>query len=164
MISQMSDAEAHIPENLDNLSILLPTAEQARDKITLAKARKAAEAERLRSAAEAEKRALIEQLKKPVSVSDEELLKRVAGIIERAIENGLTEVQVFRFPSALCTDRGRAINQEERGWETTLTGLPKELYQFWKRQLQPRGYKLKAQIVEFPDMLPGDAGLTLKWH
>ena len=164
MISQMSDAEAHIPGNLDNLSILLPTAEQARDKLALAKATKAAEAERLRSAAEAEKRALMEQLQKPVSVSDEELLKRAADIIERAIENGLTEVQVFRFPSTLCTDRGRAINQEERGWETTLTGLPKELYQFWKRHLQPRGYKLKAQIVEFPDMLPGDVGLTLQWH
>lgn len=163
MTSQMSHAEAHIPKNVDNLSVLLPTAEQAREKLARVEARKAAEAELHRSAAEAEKRALIEQLKKPVGVSDEELSKRAADIIERAIENGLTEVQVFRFPSALCTDRGRAINQQERGWETTLTGLPKELYQFWKRHLQPRGYKLQAQIIEFPDGVPGDAGLTLKW-
>jgi hypothetical protein len=163
MTSRRSDAEANIPENLDNLSILLPTAEQAMEKLALAEARKAAEAESHRAAAAAEKTALIEQLKKPVGVSDEELAKRAAVIIERAIENGLTEVQVFRFPSDLCTDHGRAINQQERGWETTLTGLPKELYQFWKRHLQPRGYKLQAQIVEFPDGVPGDVGLTLKW-
>jgi hypothetical protein len=164
MNSKTSHDEAHVPENLDNVSILLPTAEQALEKLAQAEARKAAEAERHRAAAEAEKKALIEQLKKPPVVSEEELTKRAALIIERAIENGLTEVQVFRFPSELCTDRGRAINQQERGWETTLTGLPKELYGFWKRHLQLRGYKLQAQIVEFPDGVPGDVGLTLKWQ
>ena len=163
MTSPMSHAETHVPEKLDNLSILLPTAKQAIEKLALAEARKADEAERHRAAAEAEKKALVEQLKKPVGVSDEELSKRAAVIIDRAIESGLTEVQVFRFPSDLCTDRGRAINQQERGWETTLTGLPKELYGFWKRHLQPLGYKLQAQIVEFPDGVPGDVGLTLKW-
>jgi hypothetical protein len=90
-------------------------------------------------------------------------LKRVATILERAVANGLTEVQVYRFPNAMCTDRGRAINQQETGWEQTLTGLPKEMYEFWERQLRPRGYKLKVQIVDFPDGMPGDVGITLKW-
>ena len=71
---------------------------------------------------------LLEKITKPSGVSDEEALRRVAAIIERAVSNGLTEVQVYRFPNALCTDRGRAINQQESGWETTLTGLPKEMY------------------------------------
>ena len=62
-----------------------------------------------------------------------------------------------------CMDRGRAINQQETGWEQTLTGLPKEMYEFWERQLRPRGYKLKVQIVDFPDGMPGDVGITLKW-
>jgi hypothetical protein len=106
---------------------------------------------------------LLEKLTKPFGVSDEEALRRVANIIERAAANGLTEVQVYRFPNALCTDRGRAINQQEPGWETTLTGLPKEMYQFWERQLRPRGYKLRVQIVDFPDGMPGDVGITLKW-
>ena len=88
---------------------------------------------------------------------------RVAAIIERAVSNGLTEVQVYRFPNAMCTDRGRAINQQETGWEQTLTGLPKEMYEFWGRQLRPRGYKIKFQIVDFPDGMPGDVGITLKW-
>jgi hypothetical protein len=39
---------------------------------------------------------------------------------------------VLRFPNHICTDGGRAINQVEEGWETTLTGLPKEIYDYWK--------------------------------
>jgi hypothetical protein len=79
------------------------------------------------------------------------------------VANGLNVVLVYRFPNQLCTDRGRAINQQEAGWETTLTGLPKEMYEFWKRQLQPLGYKIKFQIVDFPGGMPGDVGITLKW-
>ena len=90
-------------------------------------------------------------------------MKRAAAIIERAVASGLTEVLVMRFPNSLCTDRGRAINQQEPGWETTLTGLPKELYDFWDRQLRPLGYKLKVQIIDFPDGMPGDVGMSLKW-
>ena len=90
-------------------------------------------------------------------------MKRAAAISERAVASGLTEVLVMRFPNSLCTDRGRAINQQELGWQTTLTGLPKELYDFWDRQLRPLGYKLKVQIIDFPDGMPGDVGMSLKW-
>jgi hypothetical protein len=58
--------------------------------------------------------------------------------------------------------RGRC-NQQEPGWEDTLTGVPKQLYQFWHKSLRPRGYKLRAQIVDFPGGLPGDISMTLKW-
>jgi hypothetical protein len=75
----------------------------------------------------------------------------------------LLEIQVMRFPNSLCTDRGRAINQQEAGWENTLTGLPKELFAFWKKHLQPRGYKLRCEIVDFPNGMPGDVGMTLGW-
>ena len=141
----------------------LPSAQQMMEKLALAEAKKAAEAERKHAAAQAEMKALLDKLTKPSGVSDEEALRRVAVIVERAVANGLTEVQVYRFPNALCTDRGRAINQQEPGWETTLTGLPKEMYEFWDRQLRPLGYKLKVQIVDFPDGMPGDVGITLKW-
>ena len=148
---------------VDKAGFSLPSAQEVMEKLALAEAEKAAAAARKQVDAEAEKKMLLEKLTKPSGVSDEEALRRVAAIIERAAANGLTEVQVYRFPNALCTDHGRAINQQEPGWETTLTGLPKEMYQFWERQLRPRGYKLRVQIVDFPDGMPGDVGLTLKW-
>jgi len=147
----------------DKSSFKLPTAQEAMEKLALAEAEKASAALRKQSEAEAEKKMLLEKLTKPSGVSDEEALRRVAVIIERAVSNGLTEVQVYRFPNALCTDHGRAINQQEPGWEATLTGLPKEMYQFWERQLRTSGYKIKFQIVDFPDGMPGDVGITLKW-
>jgi hypothetical protein len=142
---------------------LLPNAKDLMKKMALAEAEKASEEMRKHTAAEAEKAALIEQLKKPSGVSQEEAIKRVSAIIQRAVANGQTEVQVFRFPNQLCTDRGRAINQQEAGWEQTLTGFPKEIYQFWYNVLRPRGYKLRFQIIEFPGGMPGDIGVTLSW-
>jgi hypothetical protein len=126
-------------------------------------AEKASEHARQLAATEAENKALIDHLSKPSGVSDEERMKRAASIIKRAVENGLLEVQVMRFPNTLCTDRGRAINQQEPGWEKTLTGLPKELFEFWKKYLHSRGYKLRCEIVDFPNGMPGDVGITLGW-
>jgi len=146
-----------------DLGVLLPSAEEAMEKLVLAEAEKATESIRRETAVENERKALIDRLSKPSGVSDDEALKRTATIVNNAIKNGLTEVQVYRFPNTMCTDRGRAINQQEPGWEASLTGIPKEIFEFWKRQLQSRGYKLYAQIVEFPDGVPGDVGLTLKW-
>jgi hypothetical protein len=147
----------------DKVSFSLPTAQKVMERLALAEAEKASEHVRKQAAAEAEKKMLLEKLTEPSGVSEEERTKRAAAIIERAAANGLTEVLVYRFPNALCTDHGRAINQQEPGWEKTLTGLPKELYEFWDRQLRPRGYKLRVQIVDFPDGIPGDVGITLKW-
>ena len=62
-------------------------------------------------------------LSKPSGISEQEALKRATEIIQRAVKNGLTEVEAFRFPNALCTDNGRAIDMMEPGWENTLTGL-----------------------------------------
>jgi hypothetical protein len=80
------------------------------------------------------------------------------------VNNGLTEAEVLRFPNTLCTDRGRAINNNlEPGWENTLTGLPKEMDQFWDRHLRPLRYKNRVQIVGWSDGVPGDIGFSLKW-
>jgi hypothetical protein len=143
---------------------LLPLAKDCMQTITRVEAEKASEYKRKEEAAEAEKKALLDQLGKPSGVSDEERMKRAASIIKRAVDNGLTEVLIGKFPKEVCTDRGRAINQAEPGWETTLTGLPKELYDFWRRHLQPRGYKMRFQVVDFPGGMPGDIGITLSWH
>jgi hypothetical protein len=145
-------------------SDLLPSAKQAIEKLALKEAEKASEAMRQKEKADAEKKALLNQLSKPSGISDEEALKRAAAIIQRALNNGLTQVEVLRFPNALCTDHGRAINNDlEPGWENTLTGLPREMYQFWDRHLRPLGYKIRVEVVDFSGGVPGDIGLTLKW-
>lgn len=142
---------------------VLPTATECAKRMAAAEAEKASEYLRTQAAADAEKKALIEKLKGPSGVSDEERLKRAAVIINRAVGNGLTEVEVGRFPNTLFTDRGRAINQQEAGWEQTLTGLPKELFEFWKKYLQPKGYRVKFQVADWPNGMPGDIGVTLSW-
>ena len=142
---------------------LLPSAKELMGKIALAEAEEAEKQSRARSEAEAEKKALIDQLSKPSGISEEEAIRRGMKIIERAVKNRLTEVEVFRFPNQLCTDKGRAINQQEPGWEETLTGHPKEIYQLWDKYLRPRGYKLRVQIVEFSRGIPGDVAMTVSW-
>ena len=142
---------------------ILPSALDCRKISAEREAEKASEFMRRQKEVEAEKKELLERLEKPSGVSDEERMKRAAAIIKRAVGNGLTEVEVGRFSNKLCTDRGRAINQQEPGWEETLTGLPKELYQFWKVHLQPRGYRAKFQIADWPNGMPGDISMTLSW-
>jgi len=145
------------------LDDVLPSAADCMRTIASAESEKASEMVRRQNAAEAEKKELLDRLTKPTGVSDPERLKRATAIIRRAVSNGLTEVFVGRFPNVLCTDRGRAINQQEPGWETTLTGLPRELYQFWEIHLKPKGYRLRVQIVDWPGGMPGDIGMTLVW-
>ncbi|MGB6861481.1 MAG: hypothetical protein WBE32_11165 [Pseudolabrys sp.] len=146
-----------------NTDDALPSALDCRKQSALMEAEKASEYMRKRQAAEAEKKELLDRLAKPSGVSDEERTKRAAAIIKRAVANGLTEIEVGRFPNTMFTDKGRAINQQEPGWEDTLTGLPKELFQFWKVHLQPRGYRLKYQIADWPNGIPGDISITLAW-
>ena len=147
----------------DDLLKHLPTAEQARDKILQSKAQKLlAERKRLEKEA-AEKKALIDRLQKRSGVSDAQALKKVTSIIQKAVSNGFSEVEVYRFPSAMCTDRGVAINNRTAGWEETLVGLPKEMYDFWHRHLRGRGYKFTCSIADFPNGTLGDVAVTLKW-
>ena len=142
---------------------LLPTAADCKKRMAEAEAEKASEYMRKKAAADAEKKALLDNLQKPSGVSDEERMKRAAAIINRAVSNGQTEVFVGRFPNDLVSDHGSAINQQEPGWEYTLMGLTKEIFQFWKKYLQPRGYWVKFQIVDWPGGKPGDIGVTLTW-
>jgi hypothetical protein len=149
-----------MPEKIDDL---LPTAREIQKQAALKEAEKVDEYARLHAAAEAEKRALIDKLSQPSGLSEDEKVKLASTVIQRAVRNGLSEVQVYRFPNSLCTDRGRAINQMEPGWEKTLTGMAKEIYQLWADYLQPRGYRIRYQIIDFPGGVPGDIGITLSW-
>ena len=149
-----------MPDSIDDL---IPNATQIRKEAALKEAEKADEFTRVAAAAEAEKRALIERLNQPSGKSEAEKIQLASTIIQRAVRNGLTEVQVYRFPNSLCTDKGRAINQQEPGWENTLTGIPKEIFQLWTDYLKPRGYRIGYQIIEYPGGVPGDIAVTIAW-
>jgi hypothetical protein len=147
----------------EKIDDLLPTAKEIRKQAAIREAEKTDQAARAAAAAEAEKRALIEKLSKPSGLSEEEKVQLASSVIRRAVQNGLSEVQVYRFPNILCTDKGRAINQMEPGWEKTLTGIPKEIFQLWTDYLKPRGYRISYQIIDFPGGVPGDIGITISW-
>ena len=140
------------------------SAKELMAKIAKVEGEKASKAMKAHEAAEAEKQALLDRLAQPSGLSDDEVMEKAAIIVNRAVENGMTSVQVFRFPNHICTDNGRAINQVEEGWETTLTGIPKEIYEFWKRQLKPRGYHIRYEIIDYPGGMPGDVGIFLSWR
>ncbi len=157
----MVNEEASLmPVNIDEL---LPTAKEIQRQAAIADAEKAEHYARKLAAAEAEKRKLIERLSKPSGLSEDEKIRLAATVIQRAVRNGLSEVQIHRFPSSLCTDRGRAISQQESGWEETLRGIPLEIYRLWSEYLEPRGYRILYQIIDFPGGMPGDISIVLCW-
>jgi CBS domain-containing protein len=82
---------------------------------------------------------------------------------QRSAAAGLTEHLLIRFPAQLCTDAGRAINAPDPDWPATLRGEPADVFQRWRNELHPRGFRIAAQIIDFPDGLPGDAALFLMW-
>jgi hypothetical protein len=141
----------------------LMSVKDLRMKISEAEAMKASAATKALETAEAEKKALVERLSNPSGLTDDEISEKASIIINRAVENGLNAVQVLRFPNHICTDGGRAINQIEEGWEQTLTGIPKEIHEFWKRRLRPLGYHIRYQVIDYPGGMPGDIGITLSW-
>src|SRR6201997_425592 len=146
-----------------NIDELLPTAQEIQKRAAMQEAGKAEDHAQRLAAVEAEKRALIDRLAKPSGLSEDEKVKLASTVIQRAVRNGLTEVQVYRFPNSLCTDRGRAINQQEPGWETTLTGIPWEFFQLWTDYLKPRGYRIRYQIIDFPGGILGDISIVIAW-
>ncbi len=108
----------------------------------------------------------IKQLMKPIELTDEEFKERLANFMRRvrgAAEQGDRHILVLRFPSDLCTDRGRAINNVLPGWENTLVGVPKQMVQVWEEHLKPAGFRLSAEVLEYPHGMPGDIGLFCRW-
>ena len=143
-------------------TLLPPAADWAR-KLALAESEDAAKQSRALQEAERQKKELLDQLSNPSGVSDEQAIQRTLAMIEGAVKNCRTEVQIYRFPNQLCTDSGRAINQGEQGWQATLTGVPREIYELYERHFRDKGYKLKVEIADFPNGKPGDVAMTLVW-
>ena len=87
----------------------------------------------------------------------------IMALVDRAAEEGEFEVMVYSFPSDLCTDGGRAINNTLPNWPDTLQGKAREIYDLFERVGKPLGYRFKAMVVSFPDGMPGDIGFFVSW-
>ncbi len=90
-----------------------------------------------------------------------------AALVKRAhdaAKQGAREYLLLRFPGDLCTDGGRAINNPpDPSWPQTLRGEAAAIYERWHAVLQPLGFSLSAQMIDFKDGKPGDVGLFLFW-
>lgn len=109
---------------------------------------------------------LIRTLQEKIEVTPQkiaEIKQSLASKMRATAQRGETEVMVMRFPNSLCTDMGRAINNSDPDWPETLTGRPRQAFEFWREHLQPAKFKLKAMIIDWPAGLPGDVGFFLRW-
>ena len=104
----------------------------------------------------------VKRLKVPVEISTEKI-SAFMNRVHLAARQGQKELLIIRFPSDLCTDGGRAINNIHPAWEETLVGVPKEHYEIWLELLKPRGFALHAEVLDFPNGMPGDIGLFCRW-
>jgi len=126
-------------------------------------AAKAAEAMRARKEQEEKQKAVMEEFQKPPARTPDQLMAVLMQLVDRAAERGQSEVQIYRFPNSLCTDRGRKINNSEPEWDQTLEGRPRLGYEFWRDHLKELGFGLRAQVLDYPGGMPGDIGFFLTW-
>jgi hypothetical protein len=138
-----------------------PTAEALRMAV-LQKEMEKVEAERKARAVEEKKLASFAHDFMNNRIGEEELAM-VRRLVMNAVKDGKFEAMVYSFPSHLCTDGGRAINSYDPRWPETLQGKAKELFEGYEELAKPRGYKLKAMVINFPGGMPGDIGLFLDW-
>jgi hypothetical protein len=126
-------------------------------------AAKAAEEMRHMKEQEEKQKVVMAEFHKPPERTPEQLMQVIMQLVDKAAERGQSEVQVYRFPNDVCSDRGRRINNSDPDWPATLEGRPLAGYEFWRDHLRPLGFHLKAQVLEYPGGMPGDIGFFLTW-
>jgi hypothetical protein len=89
--------------------------------------------------------------------------ERVSAAITRAAERGASEILIIQFPSKWLADRGRAINNNDPDWPSSLEGFAKRAYDYYEKNLKSLDYKIRARILDFPGGMPGDIGLFVAW-
>ena len=154
---------AENPSTAQNTAIAAFSADAIRSRMAEAEAQKMAGKSHQKQEQEEKQKAVIEELHKPFGQTPEQLMQTVMALVNHAAESGQSEVQVYRFTNALCSDRGRKINNSEAGWEATLEGRAKSAYDFWHEQLRPLGFHLKAEVLDYPGGMTGDIGFILSW-
>ncbi len=92
-----------------------------------------------------------------------EAMDRIATLVRKTIDMGDKQALVLRFPSDWLPDQGRAITNHDKDWYEKLNGFPKRAYDFFKRELEPRGFQIRAEILNWPGGMPGEVGFFLQW-
>jgi hypothetical protein len=92
-----------------------------------------------------------------------EAFDRINRAIRIAAEQGLHQVEIITFPCSYTNDRGRSINNLDPNWPESLEGFAKRAYEFYEKELRPLKFKLHAEVISFPDGIPGEIGLFLRW-
>jgi hypothetical protein len=124
-------------------------------------ARKRAEAEAAAEAARAERAAYAEKVfTYKLNPEDE---ARAMAKIAKAFAEGEKELMLAHFPSSLCEDGGRRINNHLDGWQDTLPGAFRDVYRWWETKLKPGGFGFAARVISYPDGMPGDVGIFITW-
>ena len=88
---------------------------------------------------------------------------RVNNAVRRAAEQGHRQVLIVTFPASYCNDQGRSINNLASDWPASLEGFAKRAYDYYVAELKPLGFKVTAQILDYPGGMPGNVGLYLGW-
>jgi hypothetical protein len=88
---------------------------------------------------------------------------RINTAVKRAAEQGNRQVLIIEFPATFCNDQGRRINNLEADWPVSLEGFAKKAHEYYQKELKPLGFKLTAQVLDYPGGMPGRVGLYLGW-
>jgi hypothetical protein len=128
------------------------------DDIDMAKAKKALE----HMKREEEEKAALKEIFMSRDIHPE-AKTRINAAIRRAAEQGNRQLLAIEFLASYCNDQGRRINNMEPDWPESLEGFAKKAYEFYKNELQPLGFKLSAQVLDYPGGMPGRVGLYLNW-
>ncbi len=139
----------------------VPTADQLRMTILSKEMAEMEKQEKQKAQKEEQLRAFTESFLTEHITDDERAM--IQKLVMNAVANGKFEALVYSFPSDLCTDSGRAINNRLPHWPETLQGKAKELYDRYMAVAKPQGFNLKAAIINFPGGMPGDVGFFLNW-
>jgi hypothetical protein len=137
------------------------SASAIRDYIKVKRKRDADEARKQNEAARAEREKLRQHFMEEGVPPD--AMAQVAKLVRRAVEAGENRALVFQCPSDWLPDQGRSITNHADDWHEHLDGIARQAYAYYERELKPRGFQLQAEILNWPDGMPGDAGFFLQW-
>lgn len=158
----MAHTQQHTAASSDNPMSALLSAEDLQRLVARHETEQMEHLHHARDAQQEAKKARMDLLRQRRELTPE-MVQRAVQRWQMAASQGVTEIELLRFPSELCSDDGRAINNTESDWPRTLVGVPAQLYEIWDQNLRARGFKLKAYVVDFPDGKPGDIGMFLSW-
>ncbi len=83
----------------------------------------------------------------------------IQKLVMNAVANNKFEALVYSFPSDLCTDSGRAINNRLAHWPETLQGKAKELVRALPDHRQAAGVQAEGHDHQLSQRNAGRCGL-----